>query len=199
MDADIEEDRERIMATIAPTLTNGVNVTQLVDTVGLIKQTPALARFTFRAETVWQEGGRSRTRIEGYHGAGQEMRHARPIELEGDEPPVLLGQDTAANAVEAILHAIGSCVAVGYAYNAAAQGIRIDELRFSSEGELDLHGFLGLSETVRPGFERIKVEVTVKADAPRAKLEELCAYVQRTSPVLDIVRNPVPVTVTLKA
>lgn len=187
------------MATTAPTVTNGVNVTQLVDTVGLIKQTPALARFTFRAETTWQEGGRSRTRIEGYYGAGQEMRHARPIELDGDEPPVLLGQDTAANAVEAVLHAIGSCVAVGLSYNAAARGIAIEELRFKTEGELDLHGFLGLSETARPGFERIRVEVSIKANAPRAALEELCAYVQKTSPVLDIVRNPVPVTVTLRA
>lgn len=187
------------MATTAPTLTNGVNVTQLVDTIGLIKQTPALAKFTFRAETVWEEGGRSRTRIDGFHGAGAEMRHAQVIELTGDEPPILLGGDTAANAVEAILHAIGSCVAVGFAYNAAAQGIAIEELRFRSQGELDLHAFLGLSDTVRPGFERIAIEVTVKADAPRAKLEELCAYVQRTSPVVDIVRNPVPLTVTLKA
>lgn len=65
-------------------------------------------------------------------------------------------------------------------------------------GELDLHGFLGLSETTRAGFEKIDFEVHVKADAPRARLEELCAYVQKTSPVLDIVRNPVPVTVILK-
>ncbi|MGH2500409.1 MAG: OsmC family protein [Candidatus Limnocylindria bacterium] len=187
------------MAITAPATTNGVNVKQLADTIELIKQTPSLARFTFRAETTWEEGGKSRTKIEGYYGAGQESRHARTLEIAGDEPPVLLGADTAPNAVEAVLHAIGSCVAVGFAYNAAAHGIKIEELRFRSEGELDLHGFLGLSETVRPGFERIRFDVWVKADAPREKLEELCAYVQRTSPVLDIVRNPVPVSVTLRA
>lgn len=185
------------MATAAPSTTNGVNVTQLVDTVALIKQQPEIARFTFRAETTWQGGGRSATRIDGFYGAGQEQRHARAIELAGDEPPVLLGSDTAANAVEAILHAIGSCLAVGFAYNAAAQGIQLEELRFRSEGDLDLHGFLGLSDTVRPGFERIRFTVSVKANAPREKLEELCAYVQRTSPLLDIVRNPVPVSVEL--
>jgi hypothetical protein len=38
---------------------------------------------------------------------------------------------------------------------------------------------------------------TVKADASRARLEELCEYVQRTSPVLDIIRNPVPVSIRL--
>ena len=185
------------MATAAPSFTNGVNVTQLMDTVALIKQQPEIARFTFRAETKWQGGGRSVTGIDGFFGAGQEQRHASAIELAGDEPPVLLGSDTAANAVEAILHAIGSCLAVGFAYNAAAQGIELEELRFRSEGDLDLHGFLGLSDTVRPGFERIRFTVSVKADAPREKLEELCAYVQRTSPLLDIVRNPVPVSVEL--
>lgn len=184
-------------ATPTPTITNGVDVTQLVETVGAIKQTPSLARFAFRAETTWESGGRSRTRVNGYYGAGQESRHARTLEMTGDEPPVLLGSDTAPNAVEAVLHALGSCLAVGFAYNAAAQGIAIRELRFRSEGELDLHGFLGLSDTIRPGFERIWFEVDVKADAPREKLQELCAYVQRTSPVLDIIRNPVPVTVTL--
>ncbi|HUG55484.1 MAG TPA: OsmC family protein [Candidatus Limnocylindrales bacterium] len=184
--------------TQAPTIKNGVNVTQLVDTIGLIKGTPSLAKFSFRAETVWESGGRSRTRIESFAGAGQESKHAKAYELQGDEPPVLLGTDTAPNAVEAVLHAIGSCVAVGYAYNAAARGIDIEELRFESEGELDLHGFLGLSETVRPGFERIRFAATVKSSASREALEELCEYVQRTSPVLDIVRNPVPVTVTLR-
>jgi uncharacterized OsmC-like protein len=187
------------MATIDATVTNGVNVTQLVDTIGLIKQTPDLARFTFRAETTWEEGGRSRTAIDGYYGAGQEARHAQRLEIAGDEPPVLLGTDTAPNAVEAVLHAIGSCVAVGFAYNAAARGIRIRELRFRSEGELDLHGFLGLSDTVRPGFQAIRFDVWIDADAPRETLADLCAYVQKTSPVLDIVRNPVPVTVTLRS
>jgi len=37
----------------------------------------------------------------------------------------------------------------------------------------------------------------VKSNASREKVEELCDYVQRTSPVLDIIRNPVPVTVEL--
>jgi uncharacterized OsmC-like protein len=186
------------MATTAPQIANGVNVTQLVETIGLIKQQPEIARFTFRAETKWETGGRTRTRVDGFYGAGQETRHERTIELAGDEPPVLLGTDTAANAVEAVLHAIGSCLAVGFAYNAAAKGIEIDELSFRSEGDLDLHGFLGLSDRVRPGFERIRFRAKVKANAPRKQLEELCAYVQRTSPVLDIVRNPVPVTVTLE-
>ena len=185
------------MATATPAITNGVNVTQLVDTIELIKRDPSLATFRFRSQTHWQGGGRCETRIDGFYGAGQDMTRPTAHRLTGDEPPVLLGADAAPNAVEAVLHALAACISVGYVYNAAARGISIESLRFDAEGELDLRAFLGLSETVRPGFKSITFTATVKADATRRDLEELCEYVQRTSPLLDIIRNPVPVTIGL--
>ena len=184
--------------TSAPLLRNGVNVTQLVDTIELIKANPELAKFTFRAKTDWQEGAHSTTRIRSFHGAGAEDKsRTRDHLLQGDEPAILLGADSAPNAVEAVLHALASCVAVGFIYNAAARGITVRELSIEQEGDLDLHAFLGLSDTLRPGYQGIRFTYRVKADATRAQLEELCEYVQKTSPVLDIVRNPVPVTITL--
>jgi uncharacterized OsmC-like protein len=187
------------MNTQAPTVINGVNVEQLVGTVNAIKQNPDLARFQFRARNEWLEGGHSRTFIQGFYGAGQEdASRTKPFVMEGDEPPVLLGENAAANAVEAVLHALASCLAVGFVYNAAAQGIKIDSLEFELEGDLDLHAFLGLSDQVRPGYENIRLAYRVKSDAPREKIVALCEYVQKTSPVLDIIRNPVPVSISLK-
>lgn len=188
------------MATKAPTRINGVDVDQLVETIEHIEQDPDLARFQFRAHTEWQGGGRSRTEIQGFYGAGEESTsREEPFVIEGDEPPVLLGDNQAPNAVEAVLHALTSCLTVGFAYNAAAQGIEVEELEFDIEGDLDLHGFLGLSDKVRPGYEGIQVNYRVKADAPREKIVELCEYVEKTSPVLDMLSNPVPVSVQLKA
>ena len=187
------------MNTQAPTLINGVNVDQLLATVNAIKQNPDLARFQFRARNEWLEGGHSRTFIQGFYGAGQEdTSRTKPFVLEGDEPPVLLGENAGANAVEAVLHALASCLAVGFVYNAAAQGIKIDSLEFELEGDLDLHAFLGLSDQVRPGYDNIRLSYRVKSDAPREKIVALCEYVQKTSPVLDIIRNPVPVSISLK-
>jgi hypothetical protein len=51
---------------------------------------------------------------------------------------------------------------------------------------------------MRPGYESIRLTYRVKSDAPREKMVDLCNYVQKTSPVLDIIRNPVPVTISLK-
>jgi uncharacterized OsmC-like protein len=178
---------------------NGVNVQQLVGTINAIQATPDLAQFKFRATNRWIAGGHSRTTIQSFYGAGSEdISRTAPFLLEGDEPPVLLGENAGPNAVETILHALASCLAVGFVYNAAAQGITVEDLEFDLEGDIDLHGFLGLSDTVRPGYQGIRLTYRVNSDAPREKLEALCEYVQKTSPVLDIIRNPVPVSITLE-
>ena len=48
-------------------------------------------------------------------------------------------------------------------YHAAAQGITLDEVESELEGDLDLRGFLGLSEHVRNGYENIRVTFRIRA------------------------------------
>jgi uncharacterized OsmC-like protein len=184
------------MATNTNTI-NGVDVQRLLATIDAVKENPSLARFQFRSRSRWEEGARATTTIDSFYGAGSEQQHARTHTLQGDEPDVLLGSDTGPNAVETVLAGLASCLAVGYAYNAAAQGIRIDELTFELEGDLDLHAFLGLGDSPRPGYEEIRVRYKVESPASRDQLVALCDYVQRTSPVLDIVANTVPVSIDL--
>lgn len=177
---------------------NGVDVSQLLSTIEAVKEQPDIARFQFRAHSRWEGGGRTTTEIQGFRGAMQEdTSRDAPFTLTGDEPPVLLGSNAGPNAVETVLHALTSCLAVGFIYNAAARDIEVRSLAFDIEGDIDLHGFLGLSRSVRPGYSGIRVNYRVDADAPTEELEELCQYVQDTSPVADILRNPVPVDIAL--
>ena len=60
----------------------------------------------------------------------EDTSRTKLLVLEGDKPSVLLGEDHGANAVEAVLHALASCLCVGFVYNAAAQGITISSLDF---------------------------------------------------------------------
>lgn len=183
--------------TTSTMTSNGVPVTQLMETVEAIQADGDLATFRFRAHNTWLTGGHSRTRIQRFWGAGAEdTSRTEPFVLEGDEPEVLLGTNQAPNAVEAVLHALGSCLAVGIAYNAAARGITLRSLELALEGQLDLHGFLGLSDQTRAGYQHVRVSYQVDTDASDDAIEDLCAHVQRTSPVLDILRNPVDVTIT---
>ena len=175
---------------------NGVDVERLVKTIGAIREQPDLARFQFRSRTEWVSGGQARSSIQGFFGAGQEDEsRTQPFVLQGDEPPVLLGGNAGPNAVETVLHALASCLAVGFVYNAAARGIEVRKLDFEVEGDLDLHGFLGLDEETRPGYEEIRLSYRVDCDATAEEVEELCSYVQKTSPVTDLLRNPVPVSI----
>jgi hypothetical protein len=65
------------------------------------------------------------------------------------------------------------------------------------EGDVDLQGFMQLSDKIRPGLQNIRVKARVKADAPRAKIRELLDHATKTSVVMDTILNPVPVTVEL--
>lgn len=188
------------MKTVTHKQVNGVNVDQLYATVEAIKKDPSLAESHFRAHNKWVDGGHCRTTIQDFYTAGQEdTSRDKPFVMDADEPPVLLGQNAGANPVEFALTALSSCLTTSLIYQAAAQGIKIEELESELEGDLDLRGFLGLDEKIRNGYQNIRVKFRIKADAPEEKLRELVELAQQRSPVFDIVTNPVPVKVELAA
>ncbi|NIQ39700.1 MAG: OsmC family peroxiredoxin [Proteobacteria bacterium] len=178
---------------------NGVDVDQLFGTVDVIKDKPDVAKFKFRAQNRWVNGGHNRTTVKDFYGAGKEdTSRTKPFVFEEDEPPILLGEDHGANPVEYALTALAGCLTTSLVYHAAARGIKIDEVESKLEGDLDLRGFLGMSENVRNGYDNIRVTFNVKADAPKEEIEKLVELAQKRSPVFDIVSNPVPVSVKLE-
>lgn len=179
------------------TVVNGVNVDELNNTIKAIKEQPEIAKFKFRAANKWESGSNNRTVINEYYGAGQDFTRTRPFVVENDEPPILLGADKAANPVEHVFAALAGCLTTSLVYHAAALGIELEEVESAYEGNLDLHGFLGMNDRVRNGYEDISVTFKIKANAPEEKLQELVRIAQNRSPVFDIVSNGVPVSVRL--
>ena len=174
---------------------NGVDLDRLFGTIEHICSDPTLARFQFRARNEWIDGGHSRSTIQGFYGAGQEdTSRTQPFVVDADEPPVLFGDNQAPNTVEYVLHALAACLSGTIVYHAAARGIVLDGLECTIEGDVDVRGFLGLDETVRPGFQQIRVAFKASGDFDDAQLAEL-AHLTSYSPVRDIVSNPVPVTI----
>jgi uncharacterized OsmC-like protein len=184
--------------TTTSTVRNGIDVEQLLATIDALGSDPQLGTFTFRAASRWDDGTHSTGAIGPFDHAGeQDTTRERPFELHGDEPPVLLGGNQGPNAVELVLQALGFCYAVGYVANAAARGIELTRMDYEVEGDFDVRSFLGL-EGPRPGFTEIRVRGTVASpNATDEQLTELCEHVQRTSPVRDVLTNPVPVHTSL--
>ncbi len=116
-----------------------------------------------------------------------------------DEPPQLLGDDTAPNPTEALLAALGSCVAVGIQANAVARGWIVRSIEIELEGDINITSVWGVGDlSPKPlGLTAVRIKAHVAADgATEAELDELVAHAAKWSPVLNTVQNPVPVAVT---
>ena len=100
-----------------------------------------------------------------------------------------------ANPVEYLLTALAGCLTTSMIYHAAARGITINAVESDLEGELDLRGFLGLSDEVRNGYKSICVSFRIDADVPQETIDELIGMAKARSPVFDMLSNPVDVLV----
>ncbi|MFN3867514.1 MAG: OsmC family protein [Hyphomicrobiaceae bacterium] len=116
-----------------------------------------------------------------------------------DEPPGLLGDDTAPNPSEAVLSALGSCLAVGIHANAVARDITVYKLEIELEGDLNITAVWGTGDlSEKPvGFTDIRAKVTFEADRPREELEALIAHAKVWSPVANTMTRPVNLAVSL--
>jgi len=171
------------VATTTDDQLNQVNLDAVGALVDTIQQRPSAAETTWSAEVRWTGAFRSEAAVRGF------------APITSDEPAVLGGTDRAPNPVEQLLGALGNCLAVGYAANASAAGVKIRDLRIALDGDIDLHTFLGLADG-HAGFSSIRVTVYLDTDADEATVAELHRKVAATSPVGQTLSKPIPVEIT---
>jgi uncharacterized OsmC-like protein len=174
-----------------------VDTPNLLATINVVKGTPALAKFRFRASSRWINGTYSESRVESFSGAGGEHTHQSEFRYGADHPAVLVGQDRGPTPIEFLLHGLASCITAGIGNIAAVRGVTLTSVESQVEGDIDLQGILGLSNTVRNGYERIRINFTIAGDAPPEKLREIVEQSRARSAVYDVLTNGVPVDVTV--
>ena len=76
----------------------------------------------------------------------------------------MLGQNSAPNPQELLMAAFNACIMVGYVATASAMGINLDSVDIETEGELNLRGFLGIDNKVKPGYDSIQYVVKIKGN-----------------------------------
>ena len=176
---------------------NGVNVDELFNTIDAVKKSPVIAKFRFRANNEWFDGGHNRTTINDFYGIQKEHRHEATFKLDADEPPLLLGTGKGPNPVEYLLTALAACVTTALVYHAAAKGIVLRSVESRLEGDIDLRGFLGISKEIRKGYQEIRMYFKIDADVSEEELHELVQLGPSYSPVFDSITKGVPVKVQL--
>ena len=184
------------METDIKTTANGVDIARLRDTVEAVKKFPKLGLFRFQIANEWIDGAENRSKVKLFCGQDQLLSHKTELQLTADEPDVLLGNDTAANPLEHLLHALASCVTTSIVYHAAARGIAIEQLESFLEGDMDLRGFLGLDPSVRNGYRAIRLKLRIKANVTDEQLQELISLGPTFSPAFDSISRGVPIAVS---
>jgi uncharacterized OsmC-like protein len=186
------------MSATAMKVDNGVNVEALLGARQALTDTPAAARFQWRASCRWVRGTHSKSTVQSFFGLGSEQSHRTEFSFEADHPEVFASEDLGATPVEFVLVGLASCLTAGIAAVAQNRNIQLRSVKATVEAGMDLQGILGIDSDVRNGFDSIKVVFDIDADASKEDIEALVAQSQKRSAVFDIVTNPTNVAVEVR-
>jgi len=174
---------------LAPKIVNGLDVDALYALIDSVKQDSANGKTRWRVQTAWQGQTRSRSQVEGFALAGQQV--SRQFSIDVDEPAELGGSNRFANPQEYLIAALNACMTVGYVAQCSVRGITLESLVIETEGDIDLRGFLGIDPDVPNGYERLNYTVRIKGSGTPEQFAEVHDAVMATSPNFYNISHPV--------
>ena len=177
------------------TVINGINTSNLSGFADKVQDNAANGMVRFDVTTDWKGGTKSETKVSGWEMAGVTL--AKDFTIQADEPVELLGQNEAPNPQELLLAAMNACMTVGYVATAAVMGVTLSKLQIRASGRLDLRGFLGLDDSVKPGYDSIDYAVTLEGDGTPEQFQQIHDTVTKTSPNRWNVANAIKLNATL--
>lgn len=102
-----------------------------------------------------------------------------------DQPKGAGGQDKGPSPLEALLAAVAGCFGTIGRYVAHQQKITLHGMQFSLEADYDPDGLLGRRDDVRPGFQELRINVSIDADLDQAGKQAFLEEIERRCPVAD--------------
>ena len=183
------------MTDLNTAVNNGVNVEALLGARAALTEAPAAAAFKWRATCEWINGTHSRSTVQQFFGLGEDQNHRSEFTFDTDHPEIFASEDNGATPVELVLVGLAGCLSAGVAAVAQRRGIQLNSVSASLDAGMDIQGILGIDSDVRNGFDGIKVQFNIDADASEDDIKALVAQSQKRSAVFDIVTNPTNVTV----
>jgi uncharacterized OsmC-like protein len=186
--------------TATPMVINGLNTETLTGLIDVLEAHPKGGRVTFSSTSRWQDGARSFTSFGGYTVDGQpQHQDKRHFVVLGDEPVEFSGSDTTPGPVEALMYAVGTCIAATTNANAALMGVSLTRLEVALESDLDLHGIFGIDPNVRPGISELRATIRIAGNADQVTLQKIAQRGYAASPVRDSVEHGVTIRPVVEA
>jgi len=152
----------------------------LLNLIKGIEKSPEKANATFKASSTLSEGFLANVNI-------------RNFEFLSDEPEDFGGKNAGPNPVEYVLGAFAACQEIVIKAYATVLDIDLKSVQVEAYGDLDLHGFLNLSDQ-RAGFTSVRYKTIIETnETDQKKLNTLEELSVKRCPVLDIINRPVQV------
>lgn len=151
----------------------------------ILRNRPDKTRVQVSAESKLVEAFRSHVKV-------------RDFEIIVDQPGNMESTDRGPRPSEYVLAALAACHEVTYRLYADAMDISLDSVAVSVTGVSDAKGFFALDEDTPAGFSEIFGTIAIESDATDDEIERLRQAVNRHCPVLDDIRRPVSVDLTIE-
>lgn len=126
------------------------------------------------------------------------VSNSRTFNFIVDEPPALGGTDHGANPVEYLLAGFAGCLNVVAHIVAGEQGIKLNSLKISVEGDINPARLLGLSNDERAGFQSLRILLIPDTDASPEALLKWLEIIEERCPVRDNLANITPLEIGIK-
>jgi uncharacterized OsmC-like protein len=169
---------------------NGVN-TQILNTVyNSMQNQPEVAKATFSVKSEWNGGFSVTSSSKGFRIGSQNIERGTEYRTQYDFPNQLSGEGRGPTVCESCMGSLAACITQTIVAHATSRGIQIDNIDINVEGDVDLRGFTGISNDVRPGAQQFRVNMNIKSNtASKEQINELREIGKRFSPAFDTLSN----------
>ncbi len=151
----------------------------------ILRNRPDKTRVEVTAESQLVEAFRSHVKV-------------RDFEVIVDQPDNMDSTDRGPRPSEYVLAALAACHEVTYRLYADAMDIALDSVAVKVTGVSDARGFFSLDDETPAGFSEIYGTIAIESSASDDDIERLRQAVNRHCPVLDDIRRPVSVDLTIE-
>ena len=171
---------------------NGIKLDDLAAYTQVITDHPEQAMSEYGIVAEWRGGVHSEIRTLNQYIGGKEV--VKDVSFHVGEPKELLGNNAYPTPQDYLLGGMAGCMMVGFVASASARNIKLDEVKLTIKGALNLRRFLNVDADAPVGFAEVQFNFAVKGDGSQAQYDEIIAGVQQSSPNYRTISDAVKVS-----
>ncbi|HEU4823755.1 MAG TPA: OsmC family protein [Nitrososphaeraceae archaeon] len=169
---------------------NGLNTQKLNTVFESMRNHPEMAKVTFSVKSEWNGGFSVMSTSKGFRIGGQNIERNTEYKTQYDFPNQLSGEGIGPTVCESCMSSLAACLTQTIVAHATSRDIQIDGINIEVEGDVDMRGFTGISNDIRPGAQQFRVHMNIKSNtASKEQINELYEIGKRFSPAFDTLTN----------